>query len=61
MQQEKLMEIKTEQRTVARGLNAMARKLGVSRSHLSLVVHGHRRPGAELARKLAKSGFVVAR
>lgn len=53
------MEIKTEQRTVARGLNAMARKLGVSRGHLSLVVHGHRRPGAELARKLAKSGFVV--
>jgi hypothetical protein len=41
---------------VAVGLNEMARKLGCSRGHLSLVIHGHRR-SARLDRRLRDMGY----
>ncbi len=42
------------------GLGRTARALGVSASHLSYVLHGHRKPGADLARKLRRLGVEVA-
>ena len=51
------LERMTETRVVYRGINQAARRLGVSRGHLSFVMHGTRRPGKELARKLSKMGI----
>jgi hypothetical protein len=47
-----------ETRTVTRflGLGAAARELGVSRGHLSYVLHGQRVAGKALARGLARMG-----
>jgi len=50
------MEKITKTTTVYRGLNAAAKKLGVSRTHLSYVLHGQRKAGAELAKKLKRLG-----
>ena len=43
-------------RTVFRGLSAAARRLGVSRTHLSYVLHGQRKPGKRLAKALERLG-----
>ncbi len=54
-------KIVKETRTVTRfrGLSAAARDLGVSRGHLSYVLHGQRVPGRELERKLRKLGVEI--
>lgn len=51
-----------EVRTVTRwrGLNAAARTLKVSNAHLSYVLSGQRKPGKDLAKKLARMGVDVA-
>ena len=48
-----------ETRTVTRfrGLGRAARELGVSRGHLSYVLHGQRKPGPQLERKLKRLGI----
>ena len=50
-----------EVKTVTRfkGLGRTARALGVSRSHLSYVMHGKRKAGKELASKLQALGVEV--
>ena len=42
---------------MVRGINRAAREFGCSKGHLSLVMHGHRKPGSELARKLRRAGI----
>ena len=46
-------------RVVYRGMSAAARELCVSRAHLSYVLHGKRRAGAALARRLRRMGVEV--
>ena len=48
-----------ETRTVTRfrGLGRAARELGVSRGHLSDVLHGQRKPGKDLEKKLRRMGI----
>lgn len=48
-----------ETRTVTRfrGLGRAARELGVSRGHLSYVLHGQRKPGKDLEKKLRRMGI----
>ncbi len=46
---------------VYRGLTAAARRLGVSRAHLSYVLHGKRKASAKLARGLRRMGIEVER
>lgn len=53
------MDKVTKTVTVYRGLNKTAKKLGCSRTHLSYVMHGQRKPGAELAKKLKKLGVII--
>lgn len=53
------MDKVTKTTTVYRGLNKAAKKLGVSRTHLSYVMHGQRKPGSDLAKKLKRLGFEV--
>ena len=43
-------------RVVYRGLTQAARSLGCSRTHLSYVLHGKRKPSEALARKLKRMG-----
>ena len=43
-------------RVVYRGLTQAARLLGCSRTHLSYVLHGKRKPSEALARKLKRMG-----
>jgi DNA-binding phage protein len=52
-------KIVKETRTVTRfrGLGKAARELGVSRGHLSYVLHGQRKPGKDLERKLRRMGI----
>lgn len=50
------MQVIEKKVSVAVGLNEMARRLGCSRGHLSLVIHGHRTSG-RLERKLRKLGI----
>lgn len=52
------MEIVEKKIKVVVGLNAMARKLGCSRGHLSLVIHGQRKSG-RMEKRLRKLGFEV--
>jgi transcriptional regulator with XRE-family HTH domain len=40
-----------------RGVTKLARRLGCSQPHLSLVLHGKRVPGKALAAKLRKMGI----
>ena len=42
---------------VFRGLTGAARHLGCSRTHLSYVLHGQRKPSARLARGLRRLGI----
>ena len=44
---------------VYRGLTQAAKALGVSRPHLSYVLHGKRRCGARLAARLRRMGIDV--
>lgn len=44
-------------RTIYPHLNELAAELGCSRFHLAAVLRGRRRPGAELAAKLAERGI----
>ena len=44
---------------VWRGLSKASRTLGVSRVHLSCVLHGQRKPSAKLARGLKRLGVEV--
>ena len=50
------MQVIEKKVRVAVGLNEMARRLGCSRGHLSLVIHGHRTSG-RLERRLRKLGI----
>lgn len=52
-----------EARTVTAypGIGDLAAELGVSRWHLRAVLGGRRRPGAELAAKLAERGIKTKR
>lgn len=50
-----IKEVKTVTRF--RGLGRTARALGISRGHLSYVLHGQRKPGKALAAKLRKMGI----
>lgn len=51
------MEKITKTTTIYKGLNKAAKKLGVSRTHLSYVLHGQRKAGAELAKKINRLGI----
>lgn len=42
--------------TAYRGVTKLARRLGVSQTHLSRVLAGERKPGAELAAALRRAG-----
>lgn len=52
------MQVIEKKVRVAVGLNEMARRLGCSRGHLSLVIHGRRKSG-RLERRLKAMGFSV--
>lgn len=53
--------LRIEERTVAfRGAGRAAEALGVSRPHLSLVLHGKRKASARLAARLRRMGLEVA-
>ena len=54
---EKTMEWKTVQ--ILRGVNAMAKRLGYSHTHLIRVMRGERKPSKELVRKLGRLGITV--
>ena len=54
------MQLMVRQVTRAVGLNETARRLGCSRGHLSMVVHGKRQAGKALAAKLRRLGVCVA-
>jgi len=51
------MELSMKEVRMAVGLNKTARKLGCSKGHLSLVLHGHRTPSKDFARKLRRMGI----
>lgn len=53
------LEIVEERRRVAKGLTRLAKKLGVSPGHLSLVLHGKRRSD-RLTKRLRRLGVEVA-
>jgi len=53
------MKLYREEKTVLRGVNALARKLKVSRGHLSLVLNGKREVSPRLAERLAKLGIDI--
>lgn len=55
MSKAKTLEAKTV--TAYPGIGELAVELGVSRWHLRAVLGGRRRPGAELAAKLAERGI----
>jgi len=48
-----------ETRVVYRGVCELAKRMGVSRPHLSFVLHGKRKAGRKLASKLARMGIRV--
>lgn len=52
----KLERTKTDDRIIWHGVCAAAAAFGVSKSHLSRVLSGERKPGAALARKLRRIG-----
>jgi len=54
-----VLEIVERRAKVAVGLNALARELGCSRGHLSLVIHGHRQSN-RLVERLRKMGINIA-
>lgn len=56
--EEQTMQVIEKKVRVAVGLNEMARRLGCSRGHLSLVIHGRRKSG-RLERRLKAMGFAV--
>jgi transcriptional regulator with XRE-family HTH domain len=43
--------------TLFRGVTRTARLVGVSQSHLSRVLHGQRKPGKDLEKKLRRMGI----
>lgn len=53
--------VKIRPTTFLRGATEAARRAGVSQSHLSRVLRGERKAGADLARKLARMGINVER
>ena len=54
------MEAVLEKRTVTRwkGIAECSRRLNISRAHLSRVMHGERKPGRDLERRMRKLGLV---
>jgi transcriptional regulator with XRE-family HTH domain len=52
--------IKLEKRAAVRwtGITYFARVLGISRTHLSRVMHGERAPGRDLEKRMKKLGLV---
>lgn len=54
----KRKEIKIEKRVALDGVSSVARRFGVSREHLSRVLHGHRRANDTLRRRLCRLGIV---
>ena len=52
----KKLAITTGSGTRFRGVSAVARKVGVTSQHLSMCLHGVRKPGKALARKLQRYG-----
>ena len=52
------MQVVEKKVKVAVGLNEMARRLGCSRGHLSLVIHGHRKSG-RLEKRLRNMGYAM--
>ena len=59
MANQMVLEKVTETRTYIRGLGKVARHCGVTRGHLSFILHGKRPAGRKLAAKLAKIGVVL--
>ena len=53
--------MRVKRRVVFEGVGELAEELGVSRWHLRAVLGGRRRPGAELAAKLAERGVKTRR
>jgi plasmid maintenance system antidote protein VapI len=60
MSKEKIVK-ETKLVTKFRGVCAAARYLGVSRVHLSFVLHGQRKPGAALAKRLGRMGVEIGK
>lgn len=52
------MQVVEKRMRVAVGLNEMARRLGCSRGHLSLVIHGRRKSG-RLVKRLKAMGYAM--
>jgi len=52
--------LKLEKRPVTRwqGITYFARVLGISRTHLSRVMHGEREPGKDLEKRMRKLGLI---
>ncbi len=48
-----------QQRLVFTGVTTTARRLGVSREHLSRVLHGSLKANETLARRLQRMGFAI--
>ena len=54
MKRKKAIDIRA--RLLVRGCSELADRLGVTRSHVSMIMHGTRRPGRKLAAKLKEMG-----
>lgn len=50
------IKIVTEPRVWVRGASTLADALGCTRSHMSMILHGTRKPGRKLAAKLKEMG-----
>jgi len=50
---------KRQRRILLPGITAAAREAGVTHSHLSRVLRGERKPGKELAKKIARLALAM--
>lgn len=48
--------IQLRPRLLVRGCSELADRLGVTRAHVSMIMHGTRKPGRKLAAKLKEMG-----
>ena len=55
------MDLQVKEVKMVTGLNRAAKRFGCSKGHLSLVIRGYRKPGAELEKKLRKAGIEVGK
>jgi len=51
------IKIVTEPRVWVRGASTLADALGCTRSHMSMILHGTRKPGRKLAARMKEAGI----